>query len=328
MSSITTYCPSCGRASESEPDSLCPQCRMAQVSAYQTAGATANPPEILPESQMPENQMETLLPDSSATQKSSSPWMDLLWAFLIWGLSGAFLLGLDAALRLALFLINKDIPKIELSRGAVIFSLVITLVMQVAALIASWMFVTRLGKKPFWQTLGWTWHVQFKWVHAVALAILMFGLGVVLTKLLPHHETELEKILKMGFLIRLMVVVLAVAIAPLEEEVVYRGVIYSAVERIGGKGVGVAVVTFIFALVHVPQYWGSFAAIATIISLSLVLTLLRAWTGKLLPCVATHLVYNGVQAVLLISGIDKLLEPSAQPNQQTAMILLSWLGLI
>lgn len=264
------------------------------------------------------------------TTKVSSPWLDLFWAFLIWGLSGAFLLGLDGALRLALWLAGKRIPEIEITPAAAIFSLVVTLGMQLIALAASWAFITRFGRQSFFQTLGWRWHPQFKWVHAVALAMLMFGLGILLSKILPHRETELEKILKMGRLIRVMVAVLAVVTAPLVEEVVYRGVVYTAAERIGGKALGVLLVTFIFALVHVPQYWGSVAAITAIVSLSLVLTLLRAWTGSLLPCVATHFVYNGVQAVFLLLAPDQALESAPHQSAlaaQTAWIAVSrWLG--
>lgn len=255
----------------------------------------------------------------------TNKWLDVFWAFLIWGLSGAFLLGLDALLRVVLLAMHKQIPPVEITRGMAIITLVATLVMQVVALAASWLYVTRIGKKPFWRTLGWHWHAQFKWVHAVALALLMYGLGIFLSKVLPHQETDVEKILKLGMLIRVMVAVLAVATAPLVEEIVYRGVIYSAFERIGGKPAGIAVATLIFALVHVPQYWGSVAAITAIVSLSLVLTLLRAWTGALLPCVATHLVYNGVQAILLLVAPDKM--PDAAAPKTAMLVLLQWLGL-
>jgi membrane protease YdiL (CAAX protease family) len=97
----------------------------------------------------------------------------------------------------------------------------------------------------------------------------------------------------------------------------------------------VGLVTFIFALVHVPQYWGSVAAITAIVSLSLVLTLLRAWTGSLLPCVATHFVYNGVQAVFLLLAPEKALETVPQHSATAAAsafaaaptLLSQWLGL-
>ena len=95
--------------------------------------------------------------------------------------------------------------------------------------------------------------------------------------------------------------------------------LYAGIERAWGKWAGVGLVTFLFALVHVPQYWGSYAAITAIVSLSLVLTLLRAYTGKLLPCIATHLVYNGVQAVTLLVGGEAMLD---QPTAKTAMTLI------
>lgn len=260
----------------------------------------------------------------AAEEKSGSAWPDVLWAFLVWGISGAFLLGLDALLRLALYLAHKPIPKIELTRGAAILTLVLTMALQIVALGASWMFVTRIGRKPFFQTLGWRWHPQFRWGHAVAAAFLMFGVAAGISQVLPHHETDMDKILKMGVFVRILVVVLAVLMAPLVEEVVYRGVVYSAVERLGGKAVGVVTVTAIFALVHVPQYWGSAAAITAIVTLSLVLTLLRAWTGSLLPCVVMHLVYNGIQGVGLLVVPDKMLEGATQ--KAVIVWIGSWLG--
>jgi len=108
--------------------------------------------------------------------------------------------------------------------------------------------------------------------------------------------------------------------APMIEEIVYRGVIYSSVEGLMGKGAAVTFVTLLFALVHAPQYWGSVAALASILSLSFVLTLLRAWTGKLLPCFATHLVYNSVQALALLVASDE-----AVRNQTTQIgLTLVW----
>jgi len=194
-------------------------------------------------------------------------------------------------------------------------------------LAVSWFVVTGNGRRPFFRTLGWGWHPQFKWVHAVGLALLMMGVGIVLEKLLPHKETDLEKLLKLGAAIRVSVAILAVVTAPLVEEVIYRGVLYSGVERMWGKGLGIAVVTFLFALVHVPQYWGSYAALTAIVSLSLVLTALRAWTGRLLPCVATHLIYNGIQAVALLAAPNTVSDSAPQEAVAFIVTLSHWLGL-
>lgn len=291
MSSITTFCPSCGRALGPEQGNFCPQCAI-----------TFHPP-----------------PPPPPPAETGSKWLDLFWAFVVWGVSGGFMLMLDLVFRLGYWLAKGGLPDVQITRGVVIISLALTLIMHVVGFAAAWMFVTRIGRRPFWQSLGWGWVPQFKLVHAVGLAFLMIGVAVALEHILPHKETDLEKFLKMGMSVRIMVAVLAVVTAPLIEEIVYRGVVYSSVERLTGKGAAVAFVTLLFTAVHVPQYWGSVAALTAIVSLSLVLTLLRAWTGKLLPCVVTHLVYNGVQAVVLLVAPEGA---ANNPQNQTAFMLV------
>ncbi len=247
----------------------------------------------------------TLCPQCALTARtnasdSGAGWWDVFWALLVWGVSGGFLISLEMVYRAFIWFTSAKMPNVQLSRTIVIASLVITLVMHGVALGASWLAVTRTGRKPFWRTLGWSWHPKFRWIHAIGLALLMAFAIPLLDKILPHRETDLEKILKMGMAVKLMIVFLAIVTAPLVEEIVYRGLLYSSIEGVMGKGVAVAVATMMFALVHVPQYWGSVAAITAILSLSLVLTFLRAWTGKLLPCVITHLVYNGAHSVVLL----------------------------
>jgi hypothetical protein len=227
----------------------------------------------------------------------------------VWFASVALIVGLPLITGLGYLVIKAlqtgQMPQsLESDFGLVLVSVTSTFPAHLLTLLICWLVVTGRGRRPFLQTLGWGWHPQFKWVHAVGLAFLMMGVAVLSEKFLPHRETDLEKLLKLGLSVRILVAALAVLTAPLVEEVIYRGVLYTGIERDLGRSYGIVAVTFLFALVHVPQYWGSYAAITAIVSLSLVLTLLRAWTGKLLPCVATHLVYNGAQAVALLVAPD------------------------
>jgi membrane protease YdiL (CAAX protease family) len=91
----------------------------------------------------------------------------------------------------------------------------------------------------------------------------------------------------------------AVATAPLVEEVIYRGVLYPAVERAAGKVVGIVLVSLLFAGVHVFQYYNNIAVIIVITLLSFTLTTARSLTGKLLPPFIIHLVFNGIQSIVL-----------------------------
>src|SRR5262249_35184389 len=147
----------------------------------------------------------------------------------------------------------------------------------------------------------------------------MLGVAIVFQRYLPHRETDLEKVLMRGYSVRVMIAVLAVATAPLVEEIVYRGVLYGGIERAHGRSAAIVVATLLFALGHFQQYWGSVASMATIFLLSLVLTTLRAWTGKLLPCVATHLVYNAIQAAILLLAPDEAI--NSQPDQAALTII-------
>src|SRR5262249_2974543 len=91
-----------------------------------------------------------------------------------------------------------------------------------------------------------------------------------------------------------------VATAPLVEEMVYRGLLYSAFQKAMGQWGAVVVVASMFAGLHVVQYWPNAAAISSITLLSVVLTMVRARTGRLLPCYVIHLVFNGIQSVIIL----------------------------
>ena len=230
---------------------------------------------------------------------------------LVWMASVALTLGVPLVFSLAYLIVKmiqtKQPPTEEILTQDVGFALIsigATLPAHLLTLVICWLVVTSGGKRPFLQTISWGRPSKSEWLCAIALAILMTGAAIAFEKLLPSRETSLEKLLRLGQSVRVMVAALAVVTAPLVEELVYRGVLYAGVERDWGKGAGVVAATLLFAMVHVPQYWGSYAALTAILTLSLALTLLRALTGKLAPCVIAHLVYNAIQAVALLFTPD------------------------
>lgn len=295
MSYTVSYCQICGRELVSGISNFCPQCDL----------------------RFSDQQVER--------RWSKTTVLDLVLAFVVWGVSGGFILVANAFILLSLHMTTGKPPDVQLTPLLAMVTMVLTLFMHIAGFVAAWLVVTRVGKRSFWKTLGWEWHPRFKWYHACGLAVLMFGIAVLAEKILPHTETELEKLLKLGMAVRLMVAALAVLTAPLIEEIVYRGVVYLAVEGLWGARAAVIFVTALFAFVHVPQYWGSYAAITAIISLSLVLTLLRYWTGKLLPCVVTHLVFNGIQAIILLVVTKK--GPDKEQTEAAFVALMRCFGL-
>jgi membrane protease YdiL (CAAX protease family) len=167
-------------------------------------------------------------------------------------------------------------------------------------LLAAWAVVTRLGGEPFFPALGTEWG-GFKAWHAAAILVGFFIVSLAVTSVLPEQEHELMRILRSSRATVYAVAVLATLTAPLVEEVVYRGVLYSSAQRSLGRWGAVALVTVLFALVHVPQYLPSYSTIILITILSLTLTLVRVWTRNLLPCIVLHLVFNGLQSLRLLA---------------------------
>jgi len=167
-------------------------------------------------------------------------------------------------------------------------------------LFLAWGVVTRIGKISWKKALGWSWKPPFKLRESAVLAILLFIVAMVVIYNFGGQETDLERLLQSSRITALIIAVIAATSAPLVEEIVYRGILYSALQRAAGPLVAIIVVTSLFAGLHVLQYWPDKGAISAIALLSLALTVVRARTGRLLPCFVIHLVFNGIQSLIII----------------------------
>jgi len=87
-------------------------------------------------------------------------------------------------------------------------------------------------------------------------------------------------------------ITLAVLLAPLFEEIIFRGYFFFVVDRLKGKNFAFIVIGSIFAIMHFDQYWGDWMAIATVTILGFVLTWMRAWTGTSISSIVAHYTYN------------------------------------
>jgi membrane protease YdiL (CAAX protease family) len=183
---------------------------------------------------------------------------------------------------------------------------------HILTLVVAWLVVTRVGKYPFWKTLGWQLgDFPLKDIlSCVGIAVGLLLLGILITWLYGGKKTDLEEMINSSYQTRFATAFLAAATAPLVEEIIYRGVLYSALQRTMGMIASVVVVSFLFAGVHVLQYKNNLSVILVITLLSLTLTIARAYTGRLLPAFIIHLVFNGIQSVMLV------LSPISQQPEQ------------
>ena len=139
------------------------------------------------------------------------------------------------------------------------------------------------------------------------LALVLLGLAYGVTTLYGGNKTQLDLLIESSLPTRFATAFVAVATAPLIEELIYRGVLYPAIEKAAGVTISIVVVSLLFAGVHVFQYYNNIAVIIVITLLSITLTVTRAVTGKVLPSFVIHLVFNGIQSLILVLApfVDK-----------------------
>ena len=174
-----------------------------------------------------------------------------------------------------------------------------------------WLLITYGGRRPFWKNIDFDWpsgsSPMVVTLVSALLATLLFIVALGITSLYGARKTDLDILIESSIYTRVATAFVAVATAPLVEEVIYRGLLYKTLEKAAGMGVAIALVSLLFAGVHVFQYRNNLAVILVITVLSFTLTAARAVTGKLLPSFIIHLVFNGIQSVFIVLGgfIDK-----------------------
>ena len=245
-----------------------------------------------------------------------------------WGLPGALGLllvtfGLMVAMTLAFLIPYVFYRGVQLDAfpefaakdpGALFVQILSVIPAHLFTLGLAWLLVTRAGKYPFLRTLGLEWRGWFTVLWTSLLAVVLLIVGIAIAKLTGPADNALEQLVRSSRGAALVVAFAAAVTAPLVEEIVFRGVLYAALRRLIGTAGAVAAVLLLFAVIHVPQYWPSYGVITTILLLSLVLTLIRAYTGRLLPCFIVHLVFNSIQAFfMVIDPYIKRLTPEAAP---------------
>lgn len=248
-------------------------------------------------------------PPPSPISESASKFLQLLLAFLTWIASCFFLLIVPAILALP-YVIYKFTTEqgfrtesLATDKTLILLSLLGVIPAHALTIFVAWAVVTSWKKRPFWKTLQWSWPENFGLWRRISLAVLavaLLWLGSRVARVLGGGETEIDLLINSSFPARITLAFLAAATAPFVEEVIYRGVLYAALERAFGAVCAVLVVSVMFTGVHVVQYRNNLGVIAVISMLSVSLTLVRAFTGRLLPCFLMHLVFNGIQSIYIV----------------------------
>ena len=189
-------------------------------------------------------------------------------------------------------------------KGLIFFSVAGVLPTHMLTVVFVWLVVTNGGRRPFWKNIQMDWPKNYSptvvTLLSVLAATLLYLIAIGITSFYGERKTDLDLLIESSIYTRMATAFVAVFTAPLAEELIYRGLLYRALERAAGMGVAIALVSLFFAGVHVFQYRNNIAVILAITLLSITLTVTRAITGKVLPGFIIHLVFNGIQSVLIV----------------------------
>lgn len=259
--------------------------------------------KTLENSELAETIPSNLMSDYSP---NNPPWNSAM-AIVLWLVSVGSIIFLPA-LFLFPYLLNQNISMSDQANvikfsttdpTAILIQIAAIIPAHILTLIIAWFIITNYKTYSFKKMLGWKWG-GYRWWHTIILLLTVFAVAITTNYFFGASDNDLLRILRSSRYVVFLVAFMATFSAPIVEEVVYRGVLYSAFQRTTNIPMAVFLVTFVFALVHYPQYWGDTSTLITLTFLSLVLTLIRVWTNSLLPCIFFHFVFNGIQSVILI----------------------------
>ena len=153
-------------------------------------------------------------------------------------------------------------------------------------------------RAPFWRTIGWRPLETGQTPRAAAylgLIVSGFMLAILVTMSSAVFKAPKQTPIEQFFQDRrsaLLLMSMAVLLAPVLEETIFRGYIYPVIARSFGVNTSILVTGTLFGLLHASQLWGAWAQIAMLVMVGIVFTYARAKTHTVVASYLLHVSYN------------------------------------
>jgi membrane protease YdiL (CAAX protease family) len=153
-------------------------------------------------------------------------------------------------------------------------------------------------RAPFWRTIGWRTLETGQTPRAAAylgLIVSGFMLAILVTMSSAVFKAPKQTPIEQFFQDRrsaLLLMSMAVLLAPVLEETIFRGYIYPVIARSFGVNTSILVTGTLFGLLHASQLWGAWAQIAMLVMVGIVFTYARAKTHTVVASYLLHVSYN------------------------------------
>jgi membrane protease YdiL (CAAX protease family) len=195
------------------------------------------------------------------------------------------------------------------------------------ALIILFLYVTlaALPDLPFWKSLGWKKLSPDPlagkgqpWMYFISGSGLSLFVIIASSRVKNAEHTPIQEMFK-SRTGAMLLMSMAVLVAPLVEETIFRGYLYPVFARIVSgiaqffgmdspsalrTGVVTSILTtgLLFGLMHAPQLGWTWGLVSLLTLVGVIFTFARAWTGTVFASFLLHLGYNSMLAFLTIVG--------------------------
>ena len=160
----------------------------------------------------------------------------------------------------------------------------------------------------FWECLGWRKisprpgeHARNPIVYFFAGCALSLFVAILSSRLKAPDNSPMEELFK-NRQTALLFVGMAVLIAPLVEETLFRGYLYPLFARSFGVTPGIVLTGVLFGMMHGAQLGWTWGLVAMLVLVGIVFTLVRARTGSVFASFLMHLGYNSLISVAALIG--------------------------
>jgi membrane protease YdiL (CAAX protease family) len=182
-------------------------------------------------------------------------------------------------------------------RDNAFFLLALQTVFHALVLGIIYLFVALNHAMPFWATLRWqrlSLSLLWRFLPAGVVLALIVQLA---PPLLPDRDDFPLTRLFTSPLAGYAIAAFAILIAPLMEELIFRGILFLFFEHLVGVRFAILGTALLFASLHVPEYWGAWNHVLLILFVGLVFSSARGLTGSLTPSILLHVAYNAALMV-------------------------------
>lgn len=160
-------------------------------------------------------------------------------------------------------------------------------------------------QRPFWASLGWVapWPGMLLTLFLGPALAVAVAIGGVLLRT-PEIQSTIHQLMRDRWS-ALLIGVLATTLAPLFEELLFRGFLLPLLVRSFGSAAGVVLCSLPFTMLHGPQYHWTWQHLLLLFAASVAFSLVRLRTGSTAASTFVHAAYNlTFFVVYVLSGKD------------------------